>query len=296
MQIEVNGARLFVDVDGARSVPAGAAMVERPVLFVLHGGPGADHSYFKPWLDALTGVAQLVYVDHRGNGRSERTGTATYTMTQMADDLEELRKLLGYERIQVLGHSFGGMVALTYALRHPDHLAGLIACTTAASYEFRAEAWEIAAARATPEQLKMLPRLFDGVVATEAEHDEWWRVCLPLYFHRPDATVCAELLGREHAQLEVVNYMMASQIPAYDVSAQLAAISAPTLVVSGRYDWVTPVSQGQVIASGIPGAALAVFEDSGHFPFIEEHDRFLHVIGDFVGTADGPGHGGAGAL
>ena len=287
MYIEVNGARLFVDVDGARSVPSGTAMAERPVLFVLHGGPGCDHSYFKPWLDALTDVAQLVYVDHRGNGRSERTGPATYTMAQMADDLEALRQLLGYERIQVLGHSFGGMVALTYATRYPGSLEALIPATTAASYEFRAQAWEIAAARATPLQMEMLPRLFDGVIATEAEHDEWWRACLPLYFHRADDTICSEMLGREHAQLEVVNYMMASQIPGYDLASQLPAVSAPTLVVSGRHDWVTPVSQGEVIASGIPGARLEVFEDSGHFPFIEEQDRFLQVIADFIVSAGG---------
>lgn len=282
MYIEVNGARLFVDIDGAQSVPQGPTMVERPVLFVLHGGPGADHSYFKPWLDPLRDVAQLVYVDHRGNGRSERTGPATYTIAQMADDLEALRSLLGYGRIQMLGHSFGGMVALTYATRHPRSLESLIPCTTAASYEFRAEAWEIAAAKATPEQMEKLPRLFDGVIETDAEHDEWWRVCLPLYFHHADDATCAEILGREHPQLEVVNHMMAAEIPKYDVVSQLPDVAVPTLAISGRHDWVTPVSQGEVIAKGIPGARLEVFEDSGHFPFIEEQHRFLQVLGDFV--------------
>ncbi len=288
MYIEVNGARLFVDVDGAQSVPSGTTMVERPVLFVLHGGPGADHSYFKPWLDPLADFVQLVYVDHRGNGRSERTGSSTYTIAQMADDLEALRQLLGYGRIQMLGHSFGGMVALTYAVRHPENLEALIPCTTAASYEFRAEAWEIAAGVATPEQMEKLPRLFDGVIETEAEHDEWWRVCLPLYFHHADDSICAEILGREHAQLEVVNYMMAAEIPKYDVAPQLADIPAPTLTISGRHDWVTPVSQGEAIAKGIPSARLEVFEDSGHFPFIEEHERFLQVLGAFVTSSHGP--------
>jgi proline iminopeptidase len=282
MYVNVNGARLFIDINGSGSVPSGTSMVERPTLFVLHGGPGADHSYFKPWLDPLTEVAQLVYVDHRGNGRSERTGPATYNIAQMADDLEALRQLLGFGKVQVLGHSFGGMVALTYAIRHHEGLQALIPCTTAPSYGFRSEAWKIAERTATPEQMKVLSNLFDGVIQTDKEHQEWWRVCLPLYFHHAEGTICAEILGREHPQLEVANYMMQSEIPKYDVLADLPNIAAPTLAIAGRYDWVTPASQAEAIAAGIPNAEVKVFEESGHFPFIEERDEFLDVVGRFV--------------
>lgn len=282
MYATVNGARIYFDVDGAGSVPSGTSMAQQPTLLVLHGGPGADHSYFKPWLDPLTDAAQLIYVDHRGNGRSQRTGPSTYTIGQMADDLEALRQLLGLGRVQVLGHSFGGMVALTYALRHPASLEALVACTTTPSYGFRSEAWAIAERTATPEQLSVLPTLFDGKLTTDEEHEEWWRVCLPLYFHRPDDRICAELLGRERPQLEVVNHMMATQIPRFDVVAGLPSIDVPTLVIAGRHDWVTPVSQAEVIASGIPNARLAMFGNSGHFPFIEDHDEFIDVVGGFV--------------
>jgi proline iminopeptidase len=282
MHASVNGARIYFDIDGEGSAPSGSTMTEKPTLFLLHGGPGADHSYFKPWVHSLTEVAQIIYVDHRGNGRSELTGPETYNLVQMADDLEALRQLLGLGRVQVLGHSFGGMVALTYALRYPDGLESLLLCTTTASREFRDDAWEVAERVATPEQLAVLATLFDGKITSDEEHDEWWRVCLPLYFHEPDETICAELLGREHAQLGVVNYMMAHEIPNYNVVGRLGEITVPTLVMSGRHDWVTPPSQGQVMADGIPGATFKVFESSGHFPFIEEQEAFLDLVSRFV--------------
>lgn len=122
----VKNARIYFDVDGEGSTPAGAAMVEKPTLMVLHGGPGSDHSYFKPWIRPVTEVAQVIYVDHRGNGRSELTGPATYNIDQIVDDLKALRRLLGLGRVQLLGHSFGGMVALTFALRHPGSLEALL--------------------------------------------------------------------------------------------------------------------------------------------------------------------------
>lgn len=285
MYIEVNNARLFVDINGAKSVPLGNTMVERPVLFLLHGGPGLDHTSFKPSLDELSEVAQLVYVDHRGNGRSQDTGPSTYNIAQMADDVEALRMVLGYQRIQVLGWSFGGFVALNYAVRYPANLEALIPLTTAANLDLPAEAWEIAAARATPEQIEKLPRLFEGAIETEEELADWWRVCLPLYFYRAPDGICDEILDRTQLRLEVTNYMMANELPKFNLVPQLGNISAPTLVISGRHDWVTPVSQGEVIASRIPGARQEVFEHSGHFPVIEEHGRCLSLLCDFVTSA-----------
>jgi proline iminopeptidase len=283
MYAVVNNARIYFDVDGEGSTPAGAAMVEKPTLMVLHGGPGSDHSYFKPWIRPLTEVAQVIYVDHRGNGRSELTGPATYNIDQIVDDLEALRRLLGLGRIQLLGHSFGGMVALTFALRHPASLEALLLCTTTAGGKMlREDAWAVAERLATPEQMAVLATLFNGQLKSDEEHEEWWRVCLPLYFHKPDETICAQLLSREQAQLDVVNYMMANEIPHYDVSGRLGGIRVPALVIAGRHDWATPANHSEIIAGGIPGANLKVFESSGHFPFIEEQRAFLDLVSRFI--------------
>src|SRR5262245_47289985 len=123
MFAHIRGTRIFFDVDGAGLVPDGDRMIERPALFLLHGGPGGDHAGFKPTHASLDDVAQLVYVDHRGCGRSSDGNPADYTLDNNIDDLEALRDHLGLSRISLLGSSYGGMVALGYALRYPQRVA-----------------------------------------------------------------------------------------------------------------------------------------------------------------------------
>ena len=123
MHITVNGARLFFDVRGEKLVPVGPRMVERPTLILLHGGPGGDHSMFRPRFDDLSDIAQIIYLDHRGNGRSERRTPDEWTLAQWGDDVKTFCDLLGIEKPIVLGYSFGGMVLQAYATRHPAHPA-----------------------------------------------------------------------------------------------------------------------------------------------------------------------------
>ena len=135
MRIAVNGVELFFDVYGSGLGARGNELVDKPVIVALHGGPGIDHSQFVPWLTPIADAAQLILVDHRGNGRSSRPPVERRTLANMADDLEALRKALGLGRVVVFGMSFGGMLALTYAATYPDSVAGLIPCATAASNE-----------------------------------------------------------------------------------------------------------------------------------------------------------------
>src|ERR1051325_2157903 len=132
MHVLVNGVRLFFDVEGAKLVPDGAAMREKPTLILLHGGPGADHAIMKPAYSALADVAQVIYLDHRGNGRSDAGPKESWTLAQWGDDVRAFCDALGIEKPVVLGVSFGGMVAMSYATRHPDHPGKLILITTEA--------------------------------------------------------------------------------------------------------------------------------------------------------------------
>src|SRR4051794_5275320 len=112
MLAQVNGTELYYTTHGHG----------RPLL-VMHGGLGLDHAYFRPWLDALGDVSELIYYDHRGNGKSARpTDWSGVTHATWADDADALREQLGHERITLYGHSYGGFLALEYALRHADHL------------------------------------------------------------------------------------------------------------------------------------------------------------------------------
>lgn len=282
MYAHVNGVDLFFDIEGGGYVPDGPTVVAKPTLVLLHGGPGCDHSYFKPWLLPLTDQVQLLLVDHRGNGRSGRVDEKTYTIEQMADDLEALRHHLGLGPIIVLGHSFGGMVAQVYALRYPQSVSKLILSNTAPSADFWEEAQEMADKMATPEQLAVLPALFEGTITSQDEFDQWWETCMPLYFHKPDAEIIAEVEGRMRGEVVVANYMMANEIPNYDVREGLASVTVPTLVIAGRYDWVTPVSQSEAIVAALPGAQLVIQEASGHMGFIEETEGYLAAVRAFL--------------
>jgi proline iminopeptidase len=152
LRARIRGTEIWFDVEGAGLVPDGPRMVEKPVTFVLHGGPGSDHSYYKPWLSPLTDVMQLVYIDHRGQGRSARGPRETYTLENNVEDLEALRDYLGLDKIVLLGASYGGMVALSYAVRYPENVSHLLAIVTVPDSRFLDRAKEILAERGTDEQ------------------------------------------------------------------------------------------------------------------------------------------------
>src|SRR5882672_5783066 len=135
MHVLVNGVRLFFDVEGAKLVPDGPAMREKPTLILLHGGPGFDHTIYKPAYSRLADVAQVIYLDHRGNGRSDAGPKEQWTLAQWGDDVRAFCDALGIEKPIVYGASFGGTVALAYATRHPAHAARLILVSTEAAAE-----------------------------------------------------------------------------------------------------------------------------------------------------------------
>jgi proline iminopeptidase len=282
MFANLNGTRIYFDIEGSGYVPRGETMVRRPVLFAVHGGPGSDHSDFKPWLTPLADHIQIVYLDQRCNGQSERVDPATCTLEQLADDIEALREYLGIERISLLGHSFGGMVAQVYATRYPQSLDKLLLICTAPSKEFYPAALDFASRVATPEQLRTIPELFEGRIESDEHLIRWWDVCYPLYFHVMDEDVMRETGNRPIGSLDVANYTFKHFIPQYDVRDKLPSLQVPTLIVAARYDWITPVSQGEEMHRLIPGSELALFEKSGHMPFIEEHGAFIERLTTFL--------------
>jgi len=282
MFANINDTRLYFDVEGSGYVPVGDRMVARPVLFAVHGGPGSDHSDFKPWLTPLSEHMQIVYLDQRCNGQSDRVDPATCTLEQLADDIEALRKYLGFGKISLLGHSFGGFVSQVFATRHPDSLEKLLLINTAPSKEFYPEALEFARRVGTEEQLRVIPELFEGRIEDDAHLIRWWDVCYPLYFHVRDEKIMAETGNRPIGSLEAANYTFKHFIPRYDVRQALREVRVPTLIVAARHDWITPVSQAEEIHRLLPDSRLRVFENSGHMPFIEEHPDFIEELLEFL--------------
>ena len=136
MHADVNGTRLWFDVEGSALVPDGPLMRERPTVVLLHGGPGSyDHSYLKPDFARLAAVAQVVYLDLRGHGRSLWGDPACWSLEDCADDVRAFCDAVGIVRPVVVGHSLGGMVAMLYAARHPTHPGALVLLSTCGRFD-----------------------------------------------------------------------------------------------------------------------------------------------------------------
>ncbi len=181
MRAMIRDTEIYFDIEGAGLVPDGSRMVEKPVCFVIHGGPGADHTMYKPALDPLADKMQLIYIDHRGQGRSARGRRETYTLDNNVEDVEALRQYLGLDKIVVLGASYGGMVALSYAVRYSQNLSHLIAVVTTPNYGFLERAKEILAERGTEEQNAVAQKLWAGNFADEEDLRHYFNVMGPMY-------------------------------------------------------------------------------------------------------------------
>jgi proline iminopeptidase len=282
MRARIRDTEIFFDVEGAALVPDGPRMVERPTAFLLHGGPGGDHSGFKPAFSPLAERMQLVYVDHRGQGRSARGPKETYTLDNNVDDLEALRQHLGLGKVVVIGVSYGGMVALTYAARYPDSVSHLVAVVTTPSHRFLDRAKAILTEKGTDEQRAMGDILWAGAFEDEEQLQEYYRVMGPLYSLKFDAEKSAESRARGIRSVDAINEGFGGFLRTYDVTDELHKITAPTLVIAGRHDWICPVDQSEEIARLIPHADLRIFENSSHSVAADEHDALMDVIRGFV--------------
>ena len=278
MRINVNGTSLFFDVEGPKLVAVDSAMVERPTVVLLHGGPGFDHSGFKPSFSQLADVAQLVYLDHRGNGRSDRSDPSSWRLDVWADDVRAFCDALGIEHPIVLGWSFGGFVAMAYAARYPDHPSRLVLQSTAARLDVDAVA----------EAFRQIggDAAADAAKAFWTNHDDesmvaYMQHCLPCYSPEPmdpnemtRAVLNFDLLKGFDGEMEM------------DQRAGLAAVTCPTLVLSGTLDPITPPSSSAEIMSALPPGVgqLETFERSGHYIHQTEPDPFFAALERFITT------------
>lgn len=282
MYAQIRDTTIYFDVEGAGLVPDGNQMREQPVIFVIHGGPGSDHSGYKPVLSALTDKAQLVYFDHRGQGRSARGDPATYTLDNNIEDMEALRNYLGLEHIGVLGASYGGVVALAYTLRYPQRVSHVIAVATAPDHRFLERAQQILAERGTPEQQAMAERLWSGTFESDEQLREYFDVLGPLYARTYDATKSKERRGRAIMSYEAINVGFSTFLRTLNLTDQLHTILAPTLIIGARHDWICAPEFSEIIASRIPHADLRIFERSGHSILQDEPQAFIDVVRGFL--------------
>ena len=265
-------------------------------LVVLHGGPGGTHDYLLSLADLADGRA-VVHYDQVGNGRSTHypdRGAEFWTVDLFVRELHNLVDRLGIAgRHHVLGQSWGGFLAQEYALTQPAGLRTLVLADTAASWaDFATEAGKLRA------------ELPEEVQATLAEHEaagsyddpEYIEACLVFYSRHvcriewpPEVLATFEQLEQDPTVYRTMNgpseFHIIGSCKDWQVKDRLHEIRVPTLLVSGRHDEATPALQ-RVLLDGIAGSEWVCFEDSSHMPHVEERERYLQVVGDWLARRD----------
>ena len=276
MHDEVNDVQLWFDVEGLGVVWDGTNHRGRPTVVLVHGGPGSfDHSYFTPDFGRLAEIAQVVYLDLRGHGRSTWGDVDEWSFEQCADDVRSFCDALGIDRPVVLGHSMGGPIVLLYAARHPGHAAGIVVQSGFARWD----AGRLAAAFtavAGDEVGDLARRDFAGEELTDAEGE---RVYAAFGRRVPDEhkrAASPQNLALNRHGMEVIRRT--------DILDQLGAVTSPTLVCVGERDPVTPVGASEEIVAALPVGLgrLEVVKGAGHFTWLDAPEAFWPVVTEFV--------------
>jgi proline iminopeptidase len=263
-----------------------------PPLVLMHGGPGADHWTLNQFRK-LADEHALVFYDHRCNGRSYGPPVESMTWDNLTADADALREELGFERWAVLGHSFGGTVALEYALRYPGRVSQLILLDTGGDAWWpQRNAAELLARRGySPRIVRLVHRFFNGRVAPSRAQSSMLRFGAA-YFHRrglPLLWIMArDLLHGEWRSVfrgEPLVFAGRHLFPGWSVMSRLGEIRAPTLVVAGRDDFLFPPEHQAQLAAGIPGAQLEIVERAGHNPHAEEPAVVMEAVRTFLAAS-----------
>jgi proline iminopeptidase len=274
--VDINGARLNVEVLGRD---------DAPVLIAHHGGGGIGSlAEPKSTFGPLSDLFRVIVFDARGCGLSE--GVPPYSHAQWAADVDALREWAGAEKIVVAGGSYGGFIAMEYAVAYPDRVSAMILRDTSPDRTNLAVATENAR-KQTRVQLNWenYERYWSGNIRDDADLKACWAELIPLYDFEYDPVAAAARVEAGIYRHEAHNWCFQHNAPVYDLKPQLPSVTCPTLVTVGRTDWVTPVSSSETIASLIPNSKLVVFEKSGHSPQTEEAELFQQTMRDFLAEA-----------
>jgi proline-specific peptidase len=258
-------------------------------LLCLHGGPGTPHDYMKPLARMAESGRRVIFYDQLGCGNSDRPDDPSlWTVDFFLDELRSIRKHLGLDQVHILGSSWGGMLAMEYALTNPDGLVSLILASAPSSIPL----WIAEADRlreALPEDVQRVLRTHEDAGTTdEPEYQD----AMMVFYHRH---VCRldpwpEYVSRSFDEMGVQVYTTmygpsefhaTGALKDWDITDRLPEIRVPTLITSGAYDEATPVVAGTT-HKHITDSEWVLFEHSSHMPFVEEPDFYIQVLGEFL--------------
>jgi proline iminopeptidase len=272
-----------------------------PPLLVLHGGPGASHDYFLPWLLPLARTHRLVFLDQRGSGKSEKLDDPKrYTIEAMVEDLEAARKALKLGRVDLMGHSCGGVLAQAYALRYQQHLKHLVLASTFASTRALNAVFVKMKERMAPELRERIEaaerkglfgqgkRFERGRYPADYMVAAWGEGYFPyLYQRRPDPNFDPAQMGNMSWELyremwgSDGEFVVTGNLTSVEYLGRLGELRVPTLVTVGDHDETDP-EMARAIHRAIPGSRLAVIPESGHMTFVDQPALYLQMIREFL--------------
>lgn len=278
--LDIRDVSLFVEVIGQGY----------PVL-LMHGGPSLDHWSLAPFRQCADQFT-LIFYDHRCNGRSTGAPVSSMTFENLTADAEALREKLGFERWAVLGHSFGGHVALEYALRYPASLSRLVLLDTGGEARWAQQnvAGVLARRGYSPKKVELARRWFNGDFAPHEYLPMAMRMG-PAYYHHPSLWLTAreEIHGGWRTRYRPRALIFAGRhlLKGWTVMDRLGEITVPTLVMAGSDDFIFPPECQRELAAGIPEARLQIIDRAGHIPYSEQTAEVMAAIRHFL-SADAP--------
>ena len=289
--VDANGALIYYETVG-RGEP----------LMIVHGGPGASHEYFLPYLLPLARHNKLIFIDERGSGKSEKLeDTSQYTVEKMADDCEAVRVALGLGKINILGHSYGGVVVQAYAFKYQKNLSHLILGSTFSSTtEINQALTKLKAAmpdekRKRVDELEQAGLYGKGEVWEHGRYPEeyaklaWGTGYFPaLYGKHPDANY-DPVSGNTTNSWELYREMWGSHgefvvdgnLKSVEWVDKLPTIKIPTLIIVGDHDESDPVMSKEMHEK-IAGSKLVIVPESGHMTFVDQPNLFIKTVSEFV--------------
>ena len=283
MRISLGDVSLWFDVSGPSVIPQGDTTAERPVLVAVHGGPGLDHMTVKSALEPLAADFQVLYFDLRGHGRSDRSSAGSWNMRTWADDLRRLCDALGLRKPVILGSSFGGDVALTYAALFPDHPGGVILANTTGGHRDQQRVIEAFRRVGGDEAAAAIQRSFTE--DTEEADAEFKRVCCPLYSGKSGWAEESRLSrARTITSLDVSSHYYRHELPAFDPWSMTGAVRCPVLLLAGEDDPICPLPVVEELASRLPAETTRLVRLPGarHTIFRDRPDLAFPAVRDFV--------------
>jgi proline iminopeptidase len=288
--VDANGVMIYYKVMG-RGEP----------LMIVHGGPGASHDYFLPYLLPLARHHKLIFIDERGSGRSQKLEDPTgYTVENMVEDVESVRQALGLGKISLLGHSYGGALAQAYALKYQSNLSHLILGSTWSSTKAMNDVFVRMKQNMSPELRDRIAKLeATGLFGRGKDYEKsrytaeymiaaWGEGYFPyLYHNRPDPNYDPIDAGKMSWDLyremwgSDGEFVIDGNLKSVEYTDRLRTIKVPTLILAGDHDECDP-SLAKTMQERITGSKLVIFPSSGHMTFVDQSRMFVKAVDDFL--------------